>query len=802
MRSMASARTLLFLASILTPCVAEDVLRVYPPEVQIHGAGSGQKIVGIVTRSDGTTLDVSSQGTISFEPANIAAVETGVIHGIADGATKLRFAWEGLSAEIPVNIGGTGQNAAIGFRQDVIPIITRSGCNSGTCHGSSRGQDGFRMSLFGFDPGGDYARITREIAARRINLANPEESLFVHKAIGAVPHTGGKRIEPESPHYRRLLQWLREGAQDDPAAPAVAKIELFPPEAVLKGLGAAQPFIVVAHYADGTRRDVTDLTVFLSRDDSVATIAGTGVATAIKRGESFITARFDVHTVGVPLLVLPEDCQPVELETAGNEIDALIAKKHLKLRLRPGPVCSDEVFLRRVTLDTNGRLPTREEYESFLADAAPDKRARKIEALLARPEVADLWAAEWAELLMIRELPNVMSDKGVERYFAWLREQFLINRPLDQMARELLTAGGDTFAQPAANYYAVEGDRLKLSENAAQVFLGIRLQCAQCHNHPFDRWTMNDYYGFAAFFAQVYRKPHEDYRQWTIYPGGGEINHPVGGAVVPPKLLGAEAPDMTGKDRRAVVADWVVSPDNPYFARTLANRVWARYFGRGIVEPVDDVRVSNPPSNPELYDALGARLIASGYDLRRLASDILMSLAYQRAVARPGEEADERNFTHASVRRIPAISLLDCLSQVTGSYDKFRGLPLGSSAALTRNHAPESYFLQAFGRSQRGTVCACETKTDPTLSQALHLINGDAVHGKIQRGGLIKKRLEEGKGAEEILNEIYITCLGRKPSGEESSKLLALVASSESPQAGLEDTFWAVLNSREFLFNH
>lgn len=790
------------LAMAIQSGFAADSLQVYPPTIELFSAGAKQQTTILKVFEDGTTEEVTDRAIVTPADPQIASYHGGSVFGMADGATLLNIEFEGMKLELPIKVANSQQPGLVSFRKDIIPVLTRTGCNSGTCHGSSRGQDGFRISLFGFDPGGDYHRITREAPARRINLAFPEESLLLQKGMGAVSHTGGKRFEKDSFPYQQITQWLREGALDDPDAAKVTKIELYPPNTVLRGIDATQRFLVIGHYADGTRRDVSHLTVFLSRDESVAPISPDGLAKAVKRGESFITARFDVHTVGVPVMVLPSDRPAVELEPADNFIDQLIAEKNQKLRQRSGPICDDATFLRRVSLDTIGKLPTRSEYDAFMADTDPDKRKRIAESLLARPEAADMWAAEWADLLMIRELPNVMSDKAVDLYFQWLRDQFRENRPLDQVVHELLTASGHTFAEPAANFYSIEGDKLKLSENVAQLFLGIRLQCAQCHNHPFDRWTMDDYYSFAAFFAGVYRKPDEDYRQWTIFAGGGETTHPVKGIPMPPKFLGTEAPPSASDDRRKPVADWVVAKDNPYFAKNIANRIWARYFGRGIVDPVDDVRVSNPPSNPALYEALGARLTEYGFDRRRLEMDIIMSHAYQRSVAAPQEESDERNFTHAVVRRIPATVLLDALGQITGGYDKFRGLPLGSSSLLTRNQAPESYFLQTFGRSQRSTVCACETKSEPTLSQALHLLNGDAVHGKIQRGGKIKTMLDAGKTPPQICEELYVAALTRLPTEEEKGKMEALLAAAESPQAGLEDIFWAILNSREFLFNH
>jgi Protein of unknown function (DUF1549)/Protein of unknown function (DUF1553) len=781
---------------------AAEQLQIFPTEIELCSAGAKQQAMVLRVFEDGTTEEITDKALVTVVDPAIATFHGGSVFSKADGTTTIRAEYEGLAAEVPAKVTNSTQPNRVSFRKDIIPVLTRSGCNSGTCHGSSRGQDGFRISLFGFDPAGDYHRITREAPSRRINLAFPDESLMLQKGMGNVTHTGGKRFEKDSFPYQQITQWLREGALDDPEAARVTRIELFPPNAVLRGIEATQRFVVIGHYADGTRRDVSHLTVFLSRDESVAPITPEGVARGVKRGETFVTARFDVHTVGVPLLVLPSDRPAVPLEASDNFIDQLIAEKNQKLRQKSGPVCDDATFLRRVTLDTIGKLPTREEYERFMGDTNPSKRKVLAESLLARPEAADMWAAEWADLLMIRELPNVMSDKAVDLYFQWLRDQFRENRPLNEVVHELLTASGHTFTEPASNFYAMEGDKLKLSENVAQLFLGIRLQCAQCHNHPFDRWTMDDYYSFAAFFAGVYRKPDEDYRQWTVFAGGGETNHPVRGVAMPPKFLGSDVAPVVTDDRRKPVAGWITSPDNPYFAKNIANRIWARYFGRGIVDQVDDVRVSNPPSNPALYDAIGTKLVEYAFDRQKLEMDIIMSLAYQRSVALPGEESDERNLTHAVVRRIPATILLDCLGQVTGAYDKFRGIPLGSSSLLTRNQAPESYFLQTFGRSQRSTVCACETKSEPTLSQALHMLNGDAVHGKIQRGGKIKSLLDSGRSAAEIYEELYVTSLTRLPTDEEKSKLEAIVASAESPQAGLEDIFWAILNSREFLFNH
>jgi hypothetical protein len=693
----------------------------------------------------------------------------------------------------------------ISFQLDVMPVFMRGGCNTGSCHGAARGKDGFRLSLFGFDPQGDYYRITRELGTRRINLASPADSLLIEKAIGAVPHTGGKRFAPESEYCQTLLAWLEAGApNDEKPTPAVVGVDLYPPSAVLEGEGATQQFIARARYADGTDRDVTSLVTFMSNNDTAAPITEGGLVKAAARGEAFIMARFETHTVGNQVLTLPQDLKYTAPPITGNYIDQLVGEKLKKLRILPSELCTDEEFLRRATIDITGLLPTEEEYRDFLADSASDKRSRLVDRLLERKEFAEIWAMKWAELLMIKTT-NVVSNKTSFLYYTWLADRITSGVPLDQIVRELLSATGGTLKNPAAAYFHVERDTLKTAENVAQVFCGIRTQCAQCHNHPFDRWTMDDYYSFAAFFAQVGRKTGEDYREQIVFDrGGGEVRHPVGGRTMPPKFLGGDAPAIpAGKDRRLVLAEWITSPDNPYFATSVANRMWAHFFGQGIIEPVDDIRVSNPPSNPELFARLGEKLTEYKFDFKQLVRDICNSEAYQRSSVRNESNAgDERNFAHASARRIPAEQLLDCIGQATAAPDKFPGLPLGARAVQIADGATRNYFLTTFGRAPRDTVCACEAKTEPTLSQALHMLNGNTIQGKVQSGGLIKKLLAEKKEPQAVLDTLYVRCLTREPTAEERQRLLEIVKAAPNVQQGLEDVFWAILNSREFLFNH
>jgi hypothetical protein len=404
---------------------------------------------------------------------------------------------------------------------------------------------------------------------------------------------------------------------------------------------------------------------------------------------------------------------------------------------------------------------------------------------------------------MIRST-NQVSYKSAFLYSNWLTDQIANDVPLDQMVRELLSVSGGTFKNPATNFYQLERDTLKTAENVAQIFMGIKTQCAQCHNHPFDRWTMNDYYSFAAFFSQIGRKQGEDYRETVVFDSrGGDVRHPVGNQVMPPKFLGGDVPDVKGKDRRAVVAEWLTKPDNPFFAKSVANRIWAHFFGVGIVEPVDDIRVTNPASNPELFEELGQKLVEYKFDFKQLVRDICNSHTYQRSTVRNESNAsDERNFAHANPRRIRSENLLDCISQITATKDKFRGLPLGARAVQIADGQTSTYFLTTFGRADRDTCSSAEVSTDPSLSQALHMLNGSTVHGKIAQGGLIKQMLAEKKTPEEIIEKVYIRSLTRKPTPEETAQLMKVVQTAPDPDAGLQDVFWAVLNSREFIFNH
>ena len=781
---------------------------IFPTDVRLSTRQDRQSLVVQAVFADGATRDVTAQASYSFADKSLVRFENATVFPVSDGKTELTVKYEGRVLKVPVVVEQAKLERPVSFKLDVIPVLTKAGCNAGACHGASRGKDGFRLSLFGYDPDGDYTRITREQIGRRINLALPEESLLLEKGLGIVTHTGGERFKKDSELYRTALQWIQEGALKDTTNVAhVVGLEIAPKQAVLEGSNAMQRLVVRAKYSDGSDRDVSTLAVFISNNEPSAKVSEGGVITAGQRGEAFVMARFDTFTVGAQVIVVPKD-QPFEFPkdlASNNYIDELVHAKLKKLRIRPSELCDDATFIRRASLDITGSLPTPEELQKFVADPSTAKREHLVETLLNRQEFADLWVMKFAELLQIRSRQDQFSPKAALAYYNWLRDQMLANVPIDQIVRQLLTTSGSTLSEPAANYYQVTTDTLKIAENTAQAFLGMRVQCAQCHNHPFDRWTMNDYYGFANFFPQVGRKQGEDPRDYIVFDrNDGDVKHPVTGKPLPPKFLGAEAPEIKkGESRREVLAKWLASPENPHFAKNLANIVWAHFLGKGIIDPVDDVRISNPASNQELIDTLGTKFTAYGYDFKKLVRDICTSRTYQLSTrANESNALDDRNFARAGVRRLRAEVLLDCISQITETKDKFTALPKGARAVQIPDGNTSSYFLTTFGRATRETVCSCEVKMDPNLSQALHLLNGSTVEGKINEGGVLKKLAKSGRPRGEIIDELYLRCFSRKPTEAERAKLLGFFEGAKSDEQVLGDLFWSLLNAKEFVFNH
>jgi hypothetical protein len=718
------------------------------------------------------------------------------------------------------------------FKNDVLPILTARGCNAGACHGASQGQDGFHLSLFGFDAAGDHARIVAERFGRRIEPAFPDQSLLLTKATLAVPHTGGAVLAPGDADYVTLRAWIAAGAPADPTGlPTVTGLALEPSELVLRGQGTEATLTVHAHYSDGTRRDVTRLALLRTDNAASARIAPDGMVRAGAPGKAFLTASFASETLGVPVVVHGAE-EPAEwrdpADAAGavgvdgfsaiskTWIDELIERELQKLRVTPLPLVDDGLYLRRVSLDLIGRLPTSDERAAFLADprSSQEKRTALVDSLLTRAEFVDQWVMRLAELLRVRS-SNDVAPKAAQGWFEWLQNALRSGVGVDEIVRQQLTASGWSYSVPEVSYFLVERDAKVMAENFAQAFLGVRISCAQCHNHPFDRWTQDDYTGLVAFFAEVRAKRAEDPNEWVVFDRrGGDTRHPITNQVVPPKFLGGEVPDVQRRERRGVLAEWLTAPENPWFARNLANRVWAAYMGNGLVEPVDDVRISNPAANEALLAALAARLVASDYDLGDLAREIVTSRVYQRAASKhladdsigEGATVDVRardEFGAFRVRRLRAETLADVIAQVTGAADDHPRLPMGASATLLADGADGSVFLSTFGRTQRSSVCACEVSDSPSLSQALHLVNGPTVHDKIGRGGVVATLLKGGLGDTEVIEALYTRALSRAPTEVERDALVALVVEAgEARATALEDVFWALVTSNEFLFQH
>jgi hypothetical protein len=794
-------------------------LRIYPPTIRLDGARDSHQVIGQTIFADGITAGVTEHLGLTVADQAVARVENGRVYPTADGKTNLTVTYKNFKKEIPITVANSQADDALSFQLDVMPVFSKTGCNAGSCHGAARGKDGFRLSLFGYDAQGDYFRLTREMLGRRIDVALPDDCLLTNKATNRVAHSGGKLFDEDSDYYAVLKRWLEEGANfDGDEVATVASIELLPKDGLLNGTGANQRLNVTAHYSDQTTRDVTHLAFFSTSNSDVAAVSQEAVVTGGRRGEALVMARFDTHTVGAQFITLPQGLEfedREDLYPENNFIDGHINAKLKKLRIYPSQLCTDAQFIRRVNIDICGQLPTVEEVNDFVADEDPLKRSALIDRLLDQDAFMDLWVMKWAELLQIRSANNSLDAKGAFLYFQWLREKFYDQTPLNQIVIELLSATGSTFDNPPTNFYEVDRDQLKTAENVAQVFLGMRIQCAQCHNHPFDRWTMEDYYCFAAFFAKDRVKPTSDPREMIVSQGGGkETKHPVTGAPMMPKYLGGDFPDVKGKDRRVVLADWIADPENPYFAKNVSNIVWAHFFGRGIVDEVDDVRISNPPVNAALWDALGQSLVKSNFNLKDLVRKICNSRTYQLSTqANESNASDLTNFSHASLRRMRAEVLLDVLAEVTDTQNKFAGLKRGSRATQIADGSTSNYFLKTFGRSARESVCSCEVKQEPNLSQALHLLNGDTVNKKIKSGNLVGKWQKAGLQKEEIVERLYLRTIARKPTEAELESVLAAMDEQEvDPEnkaevkaaegQSLEDLFWALLNSSEFMFNH
>ena len=697
------------------------------------------------------------------------------------------------------------------FETDVVSILSRFGCNSSGCHGKAEGQNGFKLSIFGFDAPADHIALTSESRGRRTNPAVPERSLLLQKACGDMPHGGGARIRKESDEYRTLRNWIAAGLPfGEPTAPRVVSITVSPHEQLMK-LKTTQPLKVVAKFDNGIEEDVTRHAKFQSNNEGLAGVDEHGlVTTGETPGDVAIMANYlgavDVFRVLVPR---PMDSAAVAQPSTGangegNFIDPLVDAKLTKLNIQPSDLCSDEDFLRRAFLDVIGTLPKPDEVRKFLDDKRPDRRARMVDDLLKRQEYADYWGLKWSDLLRV-ERPT-LGHAGAHAYYRWMRDSFATNKPFDRFARELLTAEGLLRDQPAGYVFKAVKQSGEQAATISQVLLGTRIECAKCHHHPFDRWSQTDYFGMEAFFTQVSFKPTPQ-GEMLLAKDSGPTKHSRTGETVFAHALGEPSPTQSPDgDRRKLLAEWMTSPKNPFFARNLVNRVWAHFLGRGLVEPVDDMRLTNPPTNPELLDALAARFIESGFDVHQLIRTITVSRAYQRS-AHPNatNERDEQNYSRALLKRLDAEVLFDAVCQATGVPEKFSGVAEGSRAIQLWDSQVNHYFLKLFGRPVRATACECERATEPSVSQVLHVLNSPELQSKLSHESGTVARLVRRYPSDNsaLIDELYLTVQSRLPTANEKAVATKYLQDHESTRRqAAEDLAWSLLNSLEFVFNH
>ena len=778
-----------------------------PEGTRLVGRRSTAQLIATATDPDGRVRDLTrSLNWTSLDPDVATVDDRGRVVPQADGTAAIVARGGSVEASTIVIVEGQGRSAPVSFRRDVIPALSQSGCNMGSCHGTPTGKGGFRLSLRGYLPDQDFQTLTREAGSRRISTFAPDASLILRKPLGAMPHEGGLRLKRGTKAYEFLHDWVAEGARDDPEAPAAVRLEILPGTRDLHAPAVSQQVVVRVHGADGSTRDVTPLCYYDSSNPEIAEVDAEGFVRFKARGEVAVIAHYLDLVANVRLTHLVEvpGFRPVAVPE-DNPIDRAAFAKLNRMRIPPSPDCTDAEFLRRVTLDAIGVLPTLEEVEAFLADPSEDRRAQVVGRLLDRPEFFDYWTLKLADVL--RANGRLIQSKGSYALHRWIRTSLEQGKPMDAFVRELLTADGSTFANPPANYYRISRNPEDSVETTAQLFLGVRIACAKCHNHPFERWTQDDYYGFAAFFSRVKQKKGALPQEEVIFASdAGEVRQPRTGKVMPPKALGGPilADGDGAADRRDRLASWLTGPDNPFFSRSLVNRVWFHLLGRGIVEPVDDFRDSNPASNDELLDGLADAFVAGGYDLRDLIRSILVSRTYQLSARVDDRNADDAiYFSHAYPKLLPAEVLLDAISTVTGVPTPFAGLPVAARAAQIPDGKMEDPFLKTFGRPARELACECERESDSNLAQALQLIGGPTVNGKLRADGGRMARLARGDTAPgQIARELYLVALGREPTAAETAAAIDHLADAPDRRQAVEDLGWVLINSKEFLFRH
>ena len=796
------------------PIGTPSKVAVEPGHSTLVGHRATRQLIASATDADGSTRDLTrSLEWVSLDPAVATVSARGQVVPRGDGRATIVARGGSVEARATVEVSGMGKARPVSFRNDVIPAFSQAGCNMGACHGTPTGKGGFRLSLRGYLPDQDYVTLSREAGGRRINVLASEASILLRKPLGELPHEGGLRLLRKSKSFEYLRDWMKEGARDDPAAPVAVRLEILPGARVLNAPARSQQVAVVAHYADGSSRDVTPICYYNSSNPEIADVDADGHVAFKNRGEVAVIAHYLDLVANVRLTHLVEVPGFHAAEVPGdNTIDRTVFAKLNRMRIAPSEFCTDAEFIRRASLDALGVLPSPDEVHAFLADPAPDRRAKLVDKLLTRPEFADFWTLKFADIL--RANGRLIETKGTISLNRWIKANLESNTPLDQFVRELLTANGSTLRNPAANYYRISRDPENSTETTAQLFLGVRIQCAKCHNHPFERWTQDDYYGFAAFFSRVKRKAGSLPDDEVVYGDiAGEVRQPRTGKTMKPKALGGPTYDdatpdpnatATATDRRAKLAAWLTGPANPFFARSLVNRVWYHLMGRGIVEPVDDFRDSNPASNDELLDGLTADFVRGGFDLKALVRSILASRTYQLS-SKTNElnAADNLYFSHAATKLLPAEVLLDAISVVTGTSTPFDGLPKGTRATQIPDGKMENPFLKTFGRPARERACECERESDSNLSQALQLIGGATVNGKLRDdAGRMARLAKSNLAAEPIVRELYLVALARDPNATETAAAAKHLATAADRRQAVEDLGWVLINSKEFLFRH
>ena len=789
-------------------------------ETQLVGPEARLQLVVTAGSSSGRLQDYTHRVSYQVAPEGIVQVdETGWVTPQGNGRAKITaHSPDGLAASTRVRIQDVSRPRRVNFPNEIVPIFTKLGCNSGACHGKSSGQNGFRLSLLGFEPQEDYEHLVKEGRGRRLFPAAPSQSLLLAKATADLPHGGGLRIEQGSPDFGLLHRWIAQGMPyGEPDDPTLARIAVFPRQRI-RDPSQQQQLLVRAHYSDGSVRDVTRSVHYEPSEKSMAEVSPTGlVRIGEVLGDLAVMIRFqdrvDVFRATVPLGAAVE-----KLPVPRNFIDELVFQKLRTLGLPPSESCDDQTFMRRTAIHIAGRLPELEETQAFLADSDPGKREKWVDSLLAGPGYADYFANKWSAIL--RNKRRRYYARGNYVFHDWIRRSLEANKPYDQFSREIVTASGEMGRNPPVAWYREASDATQQVEDTAQVFLGIRLQCARCHHHPLEKWSQGDYYGFAAFFSRVSRKKGTQPGEETIFHerGTAVATNPKTRRPLRPTPLGGSVLQLSSdQDPREALADWMTSRDNPFFARMVANRYWKHFFGRGLVEPEDDMRLTNPASHPELLKALSIHFIDSGYDLKQLIRTICRSRVYQfSSHPNPHNGSDDRNFSRHYPRRLPAEVLLDAIDQIAGTETGFPGQPSGTRAVQLPDDSfnSEAYFLPLFGRPDNTSACECERTDDANLAQSLHLLNSPHIHDKLTASQARAARLaaDSDRTQQEKIRELYHRAYAREPDREELVAASQHIqgkqkgSSGETPEAGLrhayEDILWALINTKEFLFNH